>query len=79
MAGESGGVFGVKVAVGDGGASTFERKRARRSTAMALAHFYLQDCTQEHTLFILVSLQGNLPAEITCFLRPYSAVPGRLE
>lgn len=38
MAGESGGVFGVKVAVGDGGASTFERKRARRSTTMALAH-----------------------------------------
>lgn len=32
MAGESGGVLGVVVAVGDGGSWSLDRNRARRST-----------------------------------------------
>src|SRR5229473_5254591 len=37
MAGDSGGVFGSAVAVGDGGALTLDKNRARRSTRKRLA------------------------------------------
>src|SRR6266700_5730222 len=36
MAGDSGGVFGSAVAVGDGGALTLDKNRARRSTRKRL-------------------------------------------
>jgi hypothetical protein len=37
MAGDSGGVFGSAVAVGEGGALTLDKNRARRSTRKKLA------------------------------------------
>lgn len=68
MAGDSGGVFGSAVAVGEGGALTLDKKRARRSTRKGVSAT-LETRTEELTLLALVGFHRKFLSQIRLLLR----------
>jgi hypothetical protein len=68
MAGDSGGVFGSAVAVGEGGALTLDKNRARRSTRKGVSAT-LERRTEERTLLALVGFHRKFLSQVGLLLR----------
>jgi hypothetical protein len=78
MAGDSGGVFGSAVAVGEGGALTLDKNSARRSTRKGLAAT-LERRTEELTLLALVSFHRKFLSQVGLLLRAGTPLSGGRE
>ena len=81
MAGDSGGVFGVTVAVGEGGACTLERNNALRSTTVAIADnritsecHWFQDKGKDIPCLLLCCFRAISLRRSSSFLLPTAAL-----
>jgi hypothetical protein len=61
--------------VGEGGALTFDRNKARLSTTVGLSAKVENINSRERTLFALVRLQGEFLAEVRFLLRVGISLP----
>jgi hypothetical protein len=65
----------MPVAVGEGGALTFDKNKARRSTTIGLSTKVEIMISMERTLFAFVGFQGEFLSEVRCLLRVGISLP----
>ena len=65
----------MPVAVGEGGALTLDKNKARRSTTISLSTKFENVTSKERTLFAFVGFQREFFPEIGCLLRGGISLP----